>query len=230
MPKTFYEAILGIEVPDEFGCYSESEGLTPATDEYVNKVFDLAKEFNIELDYAYGVSQLCFIVKGAKEVIKVGFNGMMDEWDDYDYENEESNWKEEFNSFDFDYCSKAYEIYNSAYEEGLEMFFAEYKVLGVTFTKDTIWTQTFVTPVSKGSESSRKASEDSLKKAESMSNEKYIPFNNDWLALAIDLYGERKVERLLAFLEDGEIHDFHSGNYGYDLEGFPKLLDYSSWC
>lgn len=229
MPKTFYEAILGIEVPGEFGVYSESDGLTPAAEEYVDKVFDLAKEFDIELDYAYGVSQLCFIIKGANEVIKVGFNGMMDEWDDYDYEKDESNWKEEFNPFDFDYCSKAYEIYDAAYEEGLEMFFAEYKVLGVTFTNDTLWTQTFVTPISANSESSRKASEDSLKKAQSMSHEKYIPFNNDWLALAIDLYGERKVERLLAFLEDGNIHDFHSGNYGYDREGFPKLLDYSSW-
>lgn len=225
----FYKEILNIEIPDNFGCYSEREGLTPEADEYVDKVFDLANKCNIELDYAYGVSQLCFIIKGANEVIKVGFNGIMDEWDDYDYEKDESNWKEEFNPFDFDYCSKAYEIYDAAEQEGLEMFFAEYKVLGTTFTRDTLWTQQFVTPCSLNNQSSRHASEDSLKKAQSMSHEKYVPFNNTWLALAIDLYGETKVERLLAFLEDGSIHDFHSANYGYDRDGLPKLLDYSSW-
>lgn len=225
----FYKEILNIEVPAEFGCYSESDGLTPAAEEYVDKVYDLAKKFNIELNYNYGVSQLCFIIKGANDVIKVGFNGIMDEWDDYDYEKNESNWKEQFTPFDFDYCNKAYEIYNAAYEEGIEEFFAEYKILGVTFTKDTLWTQTFVTPISKNSESSRKASEDSLKKAKTMSKEKHIPFNNDWIALAIDLYSERKVERLLTFLEENCIHDFHQGNYGYTKDGYPMILDYSSW-
>ena len=58
---------------------------------------------------------------------------------------------------------------------------------------------------------------------------KYIPFEAEWIALAIDLYGERKVKRFLAFLEENNISDFHHGNYGYTKDGCPMLLDYSSW-
>lgn len=227
---TFYEALLGIEVPAEFGCYEESDGLTPDTEYYIDKVYALAKEYNIGIDYAYGVSQLCFIIEGTDTVVKIGFKGMMEEWEEYNEETgEEDNWHEKFSPFSFDYCNKAYEIYNAAYEEGVEEFFAKMEILGNTFTRDAIWTQEFVIPMSEKYNSSRKASEDSLKKAKELENKKYIPFEAEWIALAIDLYGERKVERLLDFLKKHDIHDFHHGNYGYTKDGYPMLLDYSSW-
>ena len=227
---TFYEAILNIDIPNEMGCYDESDGVTPDTDYYIDKVYDLARKMNIEIDHAYGVSQLCFIIKDSDTVLKVAFNGMMEEWSEYNPETEEYDiWKEDFNPFDIDYCSKAYEIYDLAYEAGIEEFFAKMGILGKTSSNDIIWTQEYVTPLSVNNSSSKKASEDSLKKAKKLENKRYIPFETEWIALALDLYGENKSKQLLAFLDENDIHDLHHGNYGYTKDGYPMILDYSSW-
>lgn len=227
---TFYEAILELKIPTEFGTYSESDGLTPNAEYYINRVYDLAKKYNVNIDYAYGVSQLCFMIDGMDTVIKVAFNGMMEEWSDYDVEKDEYIWHEEFVPFDIDFCNKAYEIYNLAYIAGLENLFAKMDILGKTSNCDIIWTQEFVIPLSHSNNSSKKASEDSLKRATEIESERYIPFEAEWVALILDLYGEDKFRALVKFLDENNINDdFHYGNYGYTKEGFPMLLDYSGW-
>ena len=125
MSKTFYEALLEIEIPDEMGIYEESSELSPAAQNYVDKVLHLAKEMNINITYANGVSQLAFIIEGANEVIKIGFDGMIEEWDEWDNEEGDYIWHEEYSPFDIDFCSEAYKIYDLACEAGLENLFAK---------------------------------------------------------------------------------------------------------
>lgn len=229
MNMTFYEALLGIEIPDEMGVYEQSDDLSPAAQNYVDKVLDLARKMNINVDYANGVSQLAFIVEGANEVIKVGFDGMVNEWDEWDAEKEDYIWHEEYSPFDIDYCSKAYEIYDLAYEAGLGDLFAKMDILGKSFNNQIIWTQTYVTSISNGGKSSTQPSEESIIKAQEMSQKTYIPFQSKWCAAVIENYGIDTFKRLLTFIDEQDIHDLHTGNYGYTKEGLPCILDYSSW-
>ena len=44
------------------------------------------------------------------------------------------------------------------------------------------------------------------------------------------LFGEsEKIERLIEFLDDWNINDLHSGNFGYTVDGTPKIIDYSGY-
>lgn len=229
MSKTFYEALLGIEIPNEMGIYEESGELSPAAQNYVDKVLHLAKEMNINIIYDHGVSQLAFIIEETNEVIKVGFDGMIEEWDEWNEDEGDYIWHEEYSPFDIDYCSKAYEIYNLASEAGLENLFAKMDILGVNFNNQTIWTQTYVTSISDGGKSSTKPSKNSLDKAKEISQKIHVPFQSEWCAAVIENYGIEIFNQLLSFINEQNICDLHTGNYGYTREGLPCILDYSSW-
>lgn len=226
---TFYEALLGIEIQDEFGIYEESDELTPNADLYVTKVFHLAKEMNIPIEYHYGASQLCFIIPGEDRVIKLPFDGQMEEWEDYNEETEEYDiWQESFHNFEIDYTAKTYDIYTLAVEAGVEEFFADIDILGLNFNNQLIYTQKYVKPRAEQT-TSKHPSEGSLRIARSLKQEKYIPFESDWIAVCIDMYGEEKFNKLMSFINELNLNDFHTNNYGYTKDGKPMLLDYCGY-
>lgn len=46
-------------------------------------------------------------------------------------------------------------------------------------------------------------------------------------AVFSDFYSEDKIKEVAQFCTEEEINDFHSGNFGYDEKGMPKLIDFS---
>ena len=84
-----------------------------------------------------------------------------------------------------------------------------------------------------GHEGAPQASEDSLKKVKSNDKYRYSGyFCKEWLAIAIDYYGEEKVLALLKFLDENRwmSGDFHEGNYGYRVsDNSPVLIDYTGF-
>lgn len=221
-----YDAILTIEVPSKMGIYSESDCLTSSTEVYIDKVLSAARDTNTIIAYANGASQLAFIIEGADRVIKIPFDGIMNEWEDWNPDTEEENYKEEFEPFDLDYTAKTYDIYQLAVEAGVSEFFADIDILGLSFNNQLIYTQKFVLPLGEDGSSSIDPSEDSLRKAKEMCRNRRIPFDYDWVATCLDLYGEEKFNQLLEFINEHRLNDFHSNNYGYTRDGKPMLLDY----
>ena len=56
-----------------------------------------------------------------------------------------------------------------------------------------------------------------------------IRIHREWLARAIEYYGEAAVNDLLAFIELEGINDFHTENIGFREDGSPVILDYSGY-
>ena len=164
---------------------------------------------------AWGVSKFVIFPSGnLNKVIKIPFEGV---WE-YNSEIEDEEW------FEFevikDYCAEEAAIYDEAVEAGLECFFAKTEFGG--FTKDG--TKFYIADRVKPFDWHR-ATEGSEKKA----NEIRCSLDSIWIANAIDCYGLDKVNELVAFLWDRNLHDFHDGNVGMREDGSPVLLDYSDY-
>ena len=178
-----------------------------------------------EDEIAYGVSKFVIFLDD-DFVIKIPFNG---EWG-WSYEDEESVFDPFFCQ---DYCAVEEEIYNKAYEEGLEMFFARTKFIGFGKNHTPIYQSERVTLYGsqEGSKiADKKApSKDSQNKANDAINDDYCSLPFGWLARAYDFYGEEKVKKLIKFIYDTGLEDFHNGNIGFRKNGAPVLLDYSDF-
>lgn len=223
---TFYEAILGIEIPNEFGIWEDDDSLTSSAECYVEKVLALAKSMNIKISYSYGVSQICFILENQPKVIKIGFDGRMYYNEYYDEETDSYiDSDPEFEEYSINYTEKAQSIYDLAVSKGVEEFFAKTELLGTTFCNQPVWAQEFVYPFDTQHTSTTKPS----KKSYDLAKKSYLPFSIEWIATAIEIYGEDKVKALSNFIEDNDLNDFHSGNYGWDLVGNPKIFDFSGF-
>ena len=220
---TFFDEIKTIAIPiEDFGVYEESDDVTHAVDYYINEVYELAKKYNITVEAHWGASQLAFVVEETKEVYKTPFLGQMEQWNDKEWDDEdyEEGWQENFEYFRRNYTALTEEIYHKAEDAGVAMFFAKIKKIG-----NNLWIQEYVEPRAI-QKASKTYSDDSLKKAKAMDR---VPFEDDWIAVAIDMYGEEKFQSLLKFIKDEELSDFHWNNYGWDQTGAPKLLDYCGY-
>lgn len=163
----------------------------------------------------WGVSK--FVIFPADEpdkVIKIPFEGNW-EWNE---EIEENDWL----PFEVivDYCAEEEEVYSEAVDAGIECFFAETRFGGCTKDGTRFYVSERVIPYSPTA-----ASEDSTLKARKIE----APLDSDWLANAIDFYGIDKVAKLVKFLDDRGLFDFHRGNLGMRKDGSPVLLDYSDF-
>lgn len=235
----FYKELLQIPIPEEFGVYDDYDDLTSSTVDYVNEVYHLAEKFNLNIYHNYGVSQLCFTIEGEDRVIKIGFNGSLVSVCDCDEDDEdpsEANYYEEFEPFSCNYTELTDEIYCKAYNAMIDEFFADIQELGTTSNGVTIYTQKYVKPYSYFSQEERgiKTSPKSLKRASELwreYDEKYnrIPFQDDWVAAALEQYGEDKFKDLMAFIKENGLNDFHTNNYGYTKDGKVCLLDYCGY-
>ena len=237
MNNQFYKELLQIHIPEDFGVYQDYDDLTSSTDDYVREVYHLAKKFNLNVYHAFGVSQLCFVIEGEDRVIKIGFEGSLVSICDEDCEGtSEDDWYEEFEPFSCNYTKLTDEIYCKAYNAMVDEFFADIQELGTTSNGVTVYTQKYVTPYSLVSQEERgiKTSAKSLKRANELwreYDEKYnrIPFRDDWVAAALEQYGEDKFKDLMAFIKENKLNDFHTDNYGYTKDGKVCLLDYCGY-
>lgn len=215
-----------ISIPEYFGGNLDDENY----DTVYSWGYDIINKYFASSHCLNGVSKMVFILNDSNWVIKIPFNGYF-----YITWNEEDDWiceKEEWDCFryamnDWDYCNVELEKYKDARKQGLECFFAETKYLCKGMNNHPIYIQEKVIPVNKDT-IKRKASNRALKIAGKTST----CLSKTWLALAIDFYGNEKVQKFVNYIEniDPEIsQDLHYGNYGYRLDGSPCLLDFSGW-
>ena len=187
----------------------------------------------------HGVSKMAIVIPESHYVIKVPFNGKWDTYYDDDNDAYEECWEDFMyanpENYSFDYCRDELDKYERAVSAGLGIFFAETLFYGYTRGGYPLYLQEKVRPDSHLRRADTpKAKENSFtvvkSKREKDYNWKRLP--EEWLAMAIDKYGLKLVERFIDFInnEEPEISDdLHGGNYGYRYDGSPVLLDFSGW-
>jgi hypothetical protein len=214
---SFFDALKDIPVPAQFGIYEEESDLTPSSYEYETEIYIKANELGVNIKTAYGCSQFVIIVND-NEVYKIPFNGVT-----------YANYEDSFELFDRDYADETVALYDAAVEEGVDKVFANTRLAGYSCNGYPIYTQTYAKPYLHYCDNPTQPTEDSKRKAKKISREKYIPFTNDWFALAIDQFGLDYMIKVLEFIDDFCISDLHRNNYGYTAEGHVIIFDYAGF-
>lgn len=201
-----FEEIKKINFPNDFGTY---EG----------DLLDIPTELvSTHTQFAYGVTKLVIFLNDS-EVVKVPFNGgFEDEDEEYFYCFEIEN-----------YCEREAYFYDEAVNAGVSEFFAKTKFAGYAECGRPLYKSERVFEYMSEKTLDIRHKEPSQKAKNNASNSEcgVLPF--DWLARAYDYYGEEKVKKFIAFLDEFDITDLHNGNIGFRENGAPVLLDYSDY-
>lgn len=202
--------ILDLDLPDNFGTNEgDYEGATP-------------KGLH-DNEVAYGMSKYVIFFDN-DSVIKIPFNG---EWT-YNCDSDDYCFDEFYCK---DYCAIEEEIYNRAYNEGLEMFFAATEFIGTGKCGKPFYRSERVLCLDSAEGHdfaiNHNPSQGSKDKANKYVYKTPLPFG--WLARAYEYYEEALVERFIEFIDENNIDDIHDGNVGFRKDGAPVLLDYSGF-
>lgn len=222
-----YSDYLKLNIPEKFG---------------VNDYSDLVNEdliFNqlpAEVTTTWGITQFVIIDPELTDVIKIPFSGVYE-----DIKQKNNEWTEVYHDFNTNYAERTMNIYNDAEGAGLSDIFLEQKFLGLSANNKPIFRQEYVYPYEEGqppsgtnpSKESKDLVNKELKKYRQGESNLYYNywsiFYGEWIAAAIDWYGLDYVEKLFKFLDERELTDFHSGNYGYRANGEPVIIDYCDY-
>lgn len=128
---------------------------------------------------------------------------------------------------EWNYCQAEENRYLDAIDEGVSDCFAETRYIG-EIDGYPIYAQKYAYIYSQNEEGSYSTREQSEKVEELCNKNGYKCFNSYWLSDLFNYFGEQVFYKFLAFLNDYNIYDLHTGNYGY-IGAKPVLVDYSSW-
>lgn len=214
-----YTDLGDVIIPAQFGTAEDSGDLT-------NDSEAIYFSLKSSVETNWGASQFVIMNDNWDYVYKIPFDGT--EW----YCEEEEEYY--FDEFSRDYCKLAADIYAEAEDAGVAPLFASMTVAGYSKNGFPIYIQPKAVALNAlyGEEREKySATEDSVERAKKIretksSKNEYLPFDNDWVANVLDFYGEEMLEKLLAFVENLQLNDFHTGNYGYSMSGKPILFDY----
>ena len=219
--EDFITELRKLWVPENFGVYEcDCDILSPDTQRFQDEILDLARKMNIRVQIAYGVSQYVIILPD-KTVIKIPFQGFY-YGDPYEGEGEEDS----FENFDNNYSEVAVNVYQDAIYKGISKMFSKIEKIGFFANGHPIYKQEYAESLFS---KEIKVKEDSLTRAKEIGDDRYLPFNTDWIALVIEKYGKEEVDDLMDFIEDEQLGDFHQGNYGFTAAGDPVVFDYSDF-
>lgn len=206
-----------LDIPSQFGSDDEND-----TSEEIEAIMD---ECDKNVECRYGASKFIMLFDGSDKIVKIPMNGTwFYNYDDNDSADYDDPVWEPFATAD--YCALEALIYEAAVEAGLEMFFASTVEAGRT-SKGCGIPYYISEKVNTGYDYDREPSEDSKKKAREMTNRGHVSV--DFVADALDFYGETLVQQFLEFVREWDINDLHDGNIGYRNDGSPVLLDYSGF-
>lgn len=129
----------------------------------------------------------------------------------------------------WDYCEAEAWFYNKAKENGVEVCFAETRLLGFV-DGHPIYTQPLATIYSDYYTSSRKTHtlEEKISTKEACKRIDGWCFNVDWLTDFILFFGDDMFQNFMNFIKEYGVDDLHNGNVGY-VDGVPVLVDYSGY-
>lgn len=201
---------------------------------------ELPKNLSEGVRYHTGASKWVIDIKGFEFIIKIPYEGYYEEAEDEDYdedEDEEGYIKAhphmEFCPFDgaecrngWDYCAAEMVVYDRAMREGISNLFA--KTLLFCHTKDghPVYIQKRAINYWDCDNKTRRSR--NFDKAYNMSYYSSVPA--EFLAIVLDIYGEKIANALLKFCNDYGVDDLHLGNVGIRKSSrMPVLYDYSSF-
>ena len=132
----------------------------------------------------------------------------------------------------WDYCEVETVLYDMATEEKLNEFFAEARLLGCIKGRP-IYIQELAISYGNGGSSNSKPSEYAEITAstviQAIKKESHYSLPKDWVCAAIDLYGIDELLKLADFIGENHITDLHHDNIGFNNDGLPVIIDYSSY-
>ena len=178
---------------------------------------------NFGYEHRVGASKLVIIPNGANYVFKIPFNSAYNTTHRFNLANgdEKRSW---------DYCLTESLVYIQAKRANLHSLFASERMVGEINNHPIYIQQKAITL-----EDAYKIEDfDNIlwdlprEKSRQIQREVGYSLNSRWLAAAIKWYGENRVRRLLFFLSDNELCDFHEKNIGF-IGSRPVLIDYSSF-
>lgn len=208
-------------LPEEFGL-TYTNGESDFDEEYI--IYNKVKKIVPSSFINFGATK-CVIVSSEWDfVIKIPFHGAFK--DDSYYSGLYWQPFEECP----DYCLAEYHKYLNLKKEHLNCFVAKtflYKKIG----DYNIFIQEHIDSLDDlYDEDTPCPSQKSLKIAKLIKVR--CPFDAEWVANCIDIYGENKVKAFLNYCNmiDPDIYmDMHRANYGYRKNGTPAILDYSNY-
>lgn len=132
-----------------------------------------------------------------------------------------------------DYCLDELQKYQIVTEKSFSPFFAGTYYYTAKNGRN-IYIQEKAIAYCDSSTSQIKISKGTLEKAKKMQDDLYSDFPREWLATAIECYGETFVTEFLNYVskDEDELYlweDMHCGNLGYRLNGTPCIIDFSGW-
>lgn len=246
--KAIYNQVLdffsNLELPWDHFANDISESYNHIFEEFFNR--ELPENLSNGVRYHTGASKWVIDIKGFEFIIKIPYEGYYEEVEDEDYDDckifdsyeEEEAYIEEHHHMEFcyfegadceshwDYCAAEMEIYDRALKEGIGNLFA--KTLLFCHTKDghPVYIQKRAISYWDCDDKTRRSR--NYDKAYNMSYFSSIPA--EFLALVLDLYGEKVANALLLFCDDHCIGDLHLGNVGIRKNSrMPVLYDYSNF-
>lgn len=217
-----------LHIPEFFGIDYYDE-ICPVVEEWIEAL----RQCGVTFEWFHGVSKVACLFPESEWVVKVPFNGHFSyKWDEKlgDYDFEDSDWIPFVRAlgYEWDYCAVEVDEYKSAKDIGLEVFFAETRKLCDAGGRYPIYIQERVSPCD-STGSNKTPSNKAMRSAKKMNT---CRFDLEWVATAIDCYGEELVDKFLYYVNEEYPHigdDMHAGNYGYRKDGTPCLLDFSDW-
>lgn len=129
----------------------------------------------------------------------------------------------------WDYCEAEMWLYKEAQKNGLEVCFAETRLLGFvdghpiyTQPKAQIYCDYYTSTRKSHTDKERASTQEACKRIDGWC------FNVDWLTDFLLTFGDEIFQSFMAFIKTYGIRDLHTGNVGY-VDGAPVLVDYSGF-
>ena len=246
--KAIYNQVLdffsNLELPWDHFANDLCESYNDIFEDFFNS--KLPKNLSDGVQYHTGASKWVIDIKGFEFIIKIPYEGYYDEVEDEDYDDckifdsyeEEEAYIESHHHIEFcpfegadcgnywDYCAAEMAVYDRAMREGISNLFA--KTLLFCRTKDghPVYIQKRAINYWDCDDKTRRSR--NYDKACNMSYYSSVP--PEFLALVLDMYGEKVANALLKFCADYNIGDLHLGNVGIRKNSrMPVLYDYSSF-
>lgn len=169
----------------------------------------------------YGATKGVLIFDDLDFVIKIPFSGYYIDNDYIGFTGSEFGWN---------YCEDEIKYFNLAKEQNVEQFFVQTSYL-TSIDGYPIYIQNYIPEIGlRCSDYAIKTSEESKTKVRSICEEKNLtlPMNVQWLGRALEYYGEEALVKLLIFIKNLHLDDFHSDNIGF-IGKRPIILDYAGF-
>lgn len=151
------------------------------------------------------------------------------ERDDYFFPLEGA-YRAKFNNAEWDYCGLEVALYKEAKIRGLDKYFAQEQIIC------TLEQHLYPVYIQQKVDSfysyydylSREERESASARCSKEIKPYDMLFDATWVARFLDIYGCDEYKKLLIFLDEFDIMDFHRGNIGF-YQGLPILFDYSGF-